>query len=637
MLVLGMNSCTKKDPSLFDEELMAQRQKELIDTDESQVAANAKNIFGAAFGANQDWNMLSNGKVTINVNADMEDIAKVRILAFGNGEITILNEMAAAKGQKVELNYDAPASADRLFAACVSSTGEYRFKGFAIGQAEVSFQPNGKRAATRRAFEDLPFPELPVIVNSKKSYNTERTEKANKGDQSVALWKDSHWNDIFYFQDEDNVLKKGLQSIALEDLAADEKSDLQAIISSYLPAAYFKWGNRYNDNYDETISKSNGLFAYQHTYLTTVGDKPVRIAPVYQSGEMSQCNLFYYFFKPEDVKKSGMSEVDYVKQLPKYQLMVTPNANAGRQVIVRQELWTLAYYGDETPAKGTQATSFIFPEGYKIGFVLRNFKHSGELYGDGRLNIEINQWGNFKTSNFQDGNAPAIARIAAFGANGKDYLCFEDGTDQDFDDLIIEIESGVENIEQYDIDQYSKVYTFAFEDRDLGDYDMNDVVVKAKRIDETHVKYSLEATGANDELYLRNINGQVLNGKTEIHKLFNKDRMSFVNTQAGKERVEPVQETIEVDRFFGFSKEECQIYIYNRTTGKNVKLATKGQDPHGILIPCDWQYPLESICVGGQHAPAYKQFNSWGMSHVQSTDWYNYPEAGRVYTLSVFK
>lgn len=90
MLVLGMNSCTKKDTSLFDEELMAQRQKELIDTDESQVAANAKNIFGAAFGANQDWNMLSNGKVTINVNADMEDIAKVRIMAFGNAYNVVL-------------------------------------------------------------------------------------------------------------------------------------------------------------------------------------------------------------------------------------------------------------------------------------------------------------------------------------------------------------------------------------------------------------------------------------------------------------------------------------------------------------------------------------------------------------------
>ena len=63
----------------------------------------------------------------------------------------------------------------------------------------------------------------------------------------------------------------------------------------------------------------------------------------------------------------------------------------------------------------------------------------------------------------------------------------------------------------------------------------------------------------------------------------------------------------------------------------------KGEDPHAILVPCDWQYPLEKICVGGVVNPAYKQFNNWGQGNVASTNWYYYPEAGKVYTQSVFK
>jgi hypothetical protein len=597
----------------------------------TDVKENVKRVFGVDFSADQDWSMLVNNKVTIKADADLADVAKVRVVSVENGEINILNEASVQKNQTVELSYDAPKGVSRLFAACVAADGTYKMQGFTVGQTTVSFRSGAAAKAHRRAFENAQFPELPIIKSFKKSYNLIKKENANRGVEDVALWKDTKWNDKFYLQDEEKVFKIGEQYIAVDELADDEKADLQAIISSFLPAAYFKSGQRYNENFDDKIVPSDGLFVYQNNHLVTLGDKPIRVAPVYMSGQMGGCNLFYYYFKPEQVTASGMSEDDFIRQLPKYQLALKPYGDKEHGFLGRQELYTLAYYGDGEPTVGQQAESFIFPEGYKIGFVLRNFDRQGELYGDGRLNTEVNQWKSFALANL----APNTSRVAAFGANNKNYLCFEDGTDQDYDDLILELESGVVSLVNYDMDMRSKVYTFAFEDRDLGDYDMNDVVIKAQRLNDTQVKYSLEATGAYDELYIRGVKNATVLGSKEVHALFGVAQNTFVNTK--DDRYQPIQEIVNVEANFSFSRPSDQPYIFNKTTGKEIHVSMKGEDPHSIVVPCDWQYPLERICVGGTSNPAFKQFNNWGQGNVSSTDWYLHPENGKVYTLSVFK
>ena len=57
-----------------------------------------------------------------------------------------------------------------------------------------------------------------------------------------------------------------------------------------------------------------------------------------------------------------------------------------------------------------------------------------------------------------------------------------------------------------------------------------------------------------------------------------------------------------------------------------IKIVRKGQDPHAIMIPYEFRWPLEKICV----KDAYLQFNNWGVSLVEDTDWYLYPEADKV-------
>ncbi len=295
--------------------------------------------------------------------------------------------------------------------------------------------------------------------------------------------------------------------------------------------------------------------------------------------------------------------------------------------------------------KVTNVIDYAIPAGYKIGFMLRKrggdahtesytIKNIGEVYADGRLNTLINQYPDFRSAangyfghmNIDD------PRMAIFSANNKTYMTFEDGTDCNFADMIIEISNGINNIDETQ-EIFRGVYTFCFEDRQDGDYDMNDVVIKAQRIDLTHVKYSLEACGANDELYLRGINGSVLNDFVEIHKLFNVNLSTFVNT-TNSVRKDPISETIEVSSDFSFTDLPNQIYIYNATTGKDIKLSNAGEDPHGLLIPYDYQYPLERECI----KDANPEFIDWGKNPISSnSSWYKNNVEGKVYTESTFK
>ena len=167
------------------------------------------------------------------------------------------------------------------------------------------------------------------------------------------------------------------------------------------------------------------------------------------------------------------------------------------------------------------------------------------------------------------------------------------------------------------------MYTFCFEDREKGDYDLNDIVVKAVRRDQNHVEYSLEPCHGADRVYLRNINGKKLNEKTEVHEIIK------LYNNAGEEK--PVTEIIEVDPSFTFKDLDKQIYIYNETMGTEIKLSKIGQDPHAIIVSSDFEYPKESISI----KEAYPAFLNWAFDRTKNEDWYIFPKVSeKVYRSS---
>ncbi|MBO4429920.1 MAG: LruC domain-containing protein [Bacteroidaceae bacterium] len=291
-----------------------------------------------------------------------------------------------------------------------------------------------------------------------------------------------------------------------------------------------------------------------------------------------------------------------------------------------------------------KAVSNIIPKGYRIGFMLRKAKgsqneadnsiasaiYNGCCYGDRRLNQEINQFpGHFGSTTSIYSMAVDDPRMAVFEANGNVYMTFEDGSDCNFSDLIIQLGGSVSPI-GYIPDVFGQVYTFCFEDREEGDYDMNDIVIKAERVDATHVTYSIEACGGTDKVYLRNIHGNILNEKTELHSLFN----ASGTVNAGSAHQDAVHETIEVEPSFSFADESQMFYIYNATTGKEIHFSKQGEDPHAIMIPEDFRYPLEGVCI----KDAYPAFVNWAKDRTQNTNWYLTPEIESVtYKQSVFQ
>lgn len=566
------------------------------DYNRQKVDENVKTVFGTTFDPNQDWCTTSSGEITIKNTSSYDRIQLISYIEEEDGEtsITVLNEAEINGQNSITLSYDIAADNIGMFVAL------YAANDYNVIKVTGDVVDAGYRAYTRGTVDQytLPTKELKISV-IEDSYASQRG-----------------WipGEKLYALDEYTSMK-----IPASDYSDEYKAVFRAVIFSY-----FKNGRAYNNL---PLIKDSEIYN-DNAYPFTTGKDPIIISPVYKNDggykEIENSDLYYYYYKDENV---GDNVTAYLESLPKYKAIPFNECIKNDNEICKHAAYALVYYGDGTPNENTVG-SYIFPEGYKIGFMVRakttaeNAKKQGELYGDGRLNNYINSYDkcNFKSSKLGvDG-----PRLGWITVNGKMLMCFESGTDSDFNDIIMEVEGGVIpiiNIPEIE----SNFYTFCFEDTDLGDYDMNDVVIKARRKNETTVEYNVVACGAYDALKIMNINGQVINSNTEVHEMFN-EGLIYINTVKGQNYT-PITETITVDKKFSFLNESTQPYIYDITTEKTIKLSKKGEDPHGIMIPYDFKYPLERICI----KDAYLQFNSWGKNSVTSTDWYKTPVLENVF------
>ncbi len=596
--------CTKNDVS------------ETPQTDKEPVKNNVEKVFGTKFDANHDWCTTTSGKVV--VQGIPAGTTKVQLYALIATEVTDdegqnasvtsllkLNEDAVS-GSQVTMVYDAPSLNKGIFAA-IECGGKRYMKLVNNGSANFA---NSKRAAVHRGPSAEEYENM-TLTEEVESYASQRgwlpgQKLYGMSNEAYQSWK----------------------------IPAEGYSDEYTQMFRTIVFSYFKNGRQYNNLPLVQESRKVNDTAYP---ITTGGDAII-VSPVYKcdqakkyGNEVWNSDLYYYYFKDEDLEAyvaNGGTAVDFLNNLPKFKA-IPFNQHFGEtedDVIEKRASYTLIYWGDGTPEIGTKGQPF--PAGYKIGFMVRakttseGTKKQGELYVDGRLNNNINKWPNFSSSMLgTDG-----PRGGWINVDDRVFLCYESGTDSDFNDIILEIEGGIEPI--IFIPEFERdFYTFCFEDRAIGDYDMNDVVVKATRINSTTVEYSIVACGANDKLQVKNINGTTITGDKEVHSLFGVSNEVFINTVKGERVFQPVTEQITVDANFSFLNEATQPYVYNMTTSKTIKLAKKGEDPHGIMIPYNFKYPYEKICI----KDAYRRFNEWGENRVASTDWFKYYTEGKVY------
>ena len=658
ILALAIAGCTK-EKDLFKGDVNPN------EVDAATIAENVKNVFGTTFDPNQDWKMIRHEEVTITANAEETDYfrtARVQVLTANpfipTADARVLNDAPANAGQKVKLSLDVPNYLDTLYAACVSKEGYYRVTPFPVGTKEVRFpEAAASRQATRAEVaqpriisEGRNSDNLNMLLKPNKSTNW--NSNATREDQ----WENSGWNDKFY------DIEATIQDVA--DFTNDERNELYNVLTGIMPE---------NTNNSEKVLQSEYLINTANYFFADGSQKPITVTPVRCGADLLGWeSLYYYYYDPAQVEGlTDEARALFLKSLPKFKLLECADALVGldkgdtpearvayakqyytnwRNTTRRSRTYTLAYFGDGEPTMGTTGT-YQFPKGYRIGLMFRvdsvperptlvsqtatPVKSAVNFYADSQLNNEANLyakwyygWNSAERKTMNNYLGLNKSRAAIFSANGKAYIGFEDLVDKDYNDVIFEVCGGV-TLYDPTPDPEGNIYTMAWEDSRIGDYDMNDVVIKAERKDDTHVLFTLVCTGANDELYLRNINGQKLNTTTEVHAIFGQTgERTFINTLEDGESMDPVEELIQVPADFTFTDDSYLPYIYNKTKGYEVKLARQGEDPHGIIIPSDFFYPLEYKCI----KLPYPQFNKWGEKKVDETDWYLHFDSKLIYS-----
>lgn len=90
-----------------------------------------------------------------------------------------------------------------------------------------------------------------------------------------------------------------------------------------------------------------------------------------------------------------------------------------------------------------------------------------------------------------------------------------------------------------------------------------------------------------------------------------------------------ITDELTVSKSFSFLDPITQPYIFDISKNNTVKIARKGEAPHGIMIPNDFKYPLEGVCIKN----AYPRFNEWGENMITSTDWYEHEQPQWVFSI----
>ena len=196
----------------------------------------------------------------------------------------------------------------------------------------------------------------------------------------------------------------------------------------------------------------------------------------------------------------------------------------------------------------------------------------------------------------------------------------------------LEGETETHNVPPYE--SSPQIYTYAFEDTYMGDYDLNDVVLKVWE-ENSKLKIQLCASGASKSLYVYYNDSPLFQG-AEVHSLLGAPAGKFVNTGAADGEKfysgTPAPTEIDIPEGFDFSTAGFNIRWGNKTEAESIWLTTRsdspiGVAPYAVCIPADWAWPLEWVKV----SDAYTGFSSYAANPSSNEEWYKSPTEGKTY------
>lgn len=293
-----------------------------------------------------------------------------------------------------------------------------------------------------------------------------------------------------------------------------------------------------------------------------------------------------------------------------------------------------------TPKKSFEMQAYEVPSHYlngrdSYGNLCTNFSQ-GDI-----LDLHL-----MKNGNLLDDTS---SRVKVYMFNGYVFVACEDGDNWDYNDRMFWMPYGADRVEKAEglpvppEPSEPKVWTYIWEDKDYGDYDLNDCVIEVQenKNDRTKLDITLVALGGARQLWLGfdNKNAKTYKDYTpvwnqELHSMLGVAPGTLVNT--GRASAKPVKITLPKPEGFDFQTCSFVLGAKHSDEDKNmmdydndfyyIKIATVGQDPHGIVIPEKWQWPTETTCI----KDAYPQFKTWSADHTKAQDWYKYPVSGKV-------
>ena len=193
-----------------------------------------------------------------------------------------------------------------------------------------------------------------------------------------------------------------------------------------------------------------------------------------------------------------------------------------------------------------------------------------------------------------------------------------------------------------EIEEPNSIWSYAFEDTAVGDYDLNDVVLKAQENGD-NIELKLVAAGATLNLEIRlydydesgeNDYGNdyiVLkdaDGNTEIHDILGVTKGTMVNTGGNSANAQPYTFTVPKSKY---DASKLRLAIYSVSQGE-VRLSGSGDTPHGVMIPYNWQWPTERTRIttaynkkDAPEAETDQSFTTFMSNKGKAELWYKYP------------
>ncbi len=269
-----------------------------------------------------------------------------------------------------------------------------------------------------------------------------------------------------------------------------------------------------------------------------------------------------------------------------------------------------------------------------------DFESSGNLYADwGNADKGLyanntwtdlfNQWSVYgiiygKLSLISEPTSPVSIPAGECTGTGYNDNGGDDDDDDDDDD---------------DIPGSHPIYSYAFEDSEIGDYDMNDVVLQVQEsADEQSIVVTLVACGGtlDCEILIDDVS------QGEVHDIIGANRGQMVNTGAGPEKASAVVATL-LNGNGQYRPDDLNISI--KATGQpKISRSRIGGAPYGVVIPTNangvvWRWPRERVCIkdaynGTEAQAAQATFTDFVRdgNNEAAQHWYDYaPVEGSVY------